>query len=367
MPNAWDGFEILLLSELYFDPDLHEPLLETLKRILHPGMTAYSIFVDREDFSLGFLLMLDDDGSFEVTEIEPKRTFSMQKDDIIYTHVITRKSQPAPAAPPAASPAVEVAPTEPAAAPAPNTAQPAAASTVATATAAPASSAPPASASGKPQRSKPPKKLPEKNSDDPFAFEEAVVRWIERGGNVDARYEHETRGMTMLMHAAARGLVGAAEALIRGGASLDLNSGSQQFTALMYAVRNGQHKVMPVLLKAGASCTVVDKLGRTALLQVRGPDSMALSDGIYYQCVPPTEAVNLCINLLREHMGLAELAPEDREHRVMVGHGPLGPVEPIYGKGSGSKGAGTGDDAVPRSSKSSVEASGTSAAAPAVS
>ena len=88
-PNNWDGFDVVILSELYFDPDLHEPLLQTLCRLLKPGMVAYSIFVDRP-FSLGFLAMLDDDGSFEIKELAPEQTFGMQEDDIIYTHEITR-------------------------------------------------------------------------------------------------------------------------------------------------------------------------------------------------------------------------------------------------------------------------------------
>ena len=88
-PNSWEGFDVLILAELYFDPDLHEPLLETLTRILHPGMTCYSCFVDRP-FSLGFLIMLDDEGSFDVEQIEPKETFAMIEDDIIHTHIIRR-------------------------------------------------------------------------------------------------------------------------------------------------------------------------------------------------------------------------------------------------------------------------------------
>ena len=79
------------MSELYFDPDLHEALLGTLTRILRPGMTCYSIFVDRP-FSLGFLVMLEDEGSFEVEELTLDQTFGMQEDDVIYAHVITRKA-----------------------------------------------------------------------------------------------------------------------------------------------------------------------------------------------------------------------------------------------------------------------------------
>ena len=90
-PRAWDGFELLILSELYFDPDLHEALLGTLTRILQPGMTCFSIFVDRP-FSLGFLVMLEDEGSFEVEELAIDQTFGMQEDDVIYAHVIKRKA-----------------------------------------------------------------------------------------------------------------------------------------------------------------------------------------------------------------------------------------------------------------------------------
>ena len=72
------------------DFDLHEALLQTLRNVLTPGMVCYSIFCDRP-FSLGFLEMLDSDGSFEVEAIEPEETFQMEEDDIIYTHVITRR------------------------------------------------------------------------------------------------------------------------------------------------------------------------------------------------------------------------------------------------------------------------------------
>ena len=89
-PHSWDGFEVVILSELYFEPSLHEALYESLCRILQPGMVAYSIFVDRP-FSLAFLVMLDDDGSFETQEISPKEGFGMAEDDIVYAHVITRK------------------------------------------------------------------------------------------------------------------------------------------------------------------------------------------------------------------------------------------------------------------------------------
>ena len=70
------------------------------------------------------------------------------------------------------------------------------------------------------------------------------------------------------------------------------------------------------LLEAGASVDVEDSLGRTALLQSRGPDSMKLGADVYCMCVPPTAGVNRCVDLLRDHMGLPALAVEEREHRV---------------------------------------------------
>lgn len=89
-PNRWDGFDIVLLSELYFDPDLHEPLLQTLANVLKPGMVAYSIFCDRP-FSLGFLAMLDDEGTFDTAVIDLKETLNLDEDEILYAHVITRR------------------------------------------------------------------------------------------------------------------------------------------------------------------------------------------------------------------------------------------------------------------------------------
>ena len=64
---------------------LMQPLLQTLQRILLPGMVAYSIFCDRP-FSCGFLIMLDDDGSFDVQEVEPEEIpgCKMCEDEIVY-------------------------------------------------------------------------------------------------------------------------------------------------------------------------------------------------------------------------------------------------------------------------------------------
>jgi len=92
-PSAWSGFDIVVLSELYYDPELHDVLIHTLRSVLPPGTVAYSIFCDRP-FSMGFLLQLDDDGSFEVEEIEPKERFSLHEDEVLLTHRVTRKAVP---------------------------------------------------------------------------------------------------------------------------------------------------------------------------------------------------------------------------------------------------------------------------------
>ena len=88
------GFDVVVLSELYYDIEMHEVLLHTLRSVLPPGVVAYSIFCDRP-FSMGFLAMLDDDGSFEVEPIEPKELFSLHEDEELLAHRITRTVAPA--------------------------------------------------------------------------------------------------------------------------------------------------------------------------------------------------------------------------------------------------------------------------------
>ena len=48
-------------------------------------------------------------------------------------------------------------------------------------------------------------------------------------------------------------------------------------------------------------------------------ETLALGADVYYNNVPPTEAVGLCVNLLREAMGLPELADHEREMRLQPG------------------------------------------------
>jgi len=90
-PAEWKGFDVILLSELTFEPDLHEALLGVLRHVLMPGMVAYSIFVDRP-FSLNFMIMLDDDGSFDTEEIEMANMLELEDDLVVYAHVIRRKA-----------------------------------------------------------------------------------------------------------------------------------------------------------------------------------------------------------------------------------------------------------------------------------
>ena len=149
------------------------------------------------------------------------------------------------------------------------------------------------------------------------AYDAAVRAYLSKGGDVDARHEHAERGITMLMCACTRGFLQTTDHLIGGGAGLDLQAGSGRFTALMYATRAGHHVVVKRLLEAGAAVDVQDSLGRTALLQSRGPDSMKLGADVYYMCVPPTAGVNRCIDAIREHMGLPAITVEEREHRVL--------------------------------------------------
>ena len=59
--DADGAFDVVIMSELTYDVDCHEPLLQTLQRALKPGKLAWQIFVDRP-FSMGFLMLLDDAG-----------------------------------------------------------------------------------------------------------------------------------------------------------------------------------------------------------------------------------------------------------------------------------------------------------------
>ena len=168
----------------------------------------------------------------------------------------------------------------------------------------------------------PPKRLPDRDKASD-AYERAVERWLDRGGHIDARYGHAEKGLTMLMHASSHGLLSVVELLLERGASLDLQSGSAQFTALMYAVRNGRYAVVQVLLEAGASYGMRDSFGRSASQQHRCQETLDMGGDVYLQCVPPNEGVNVAINLLKEHIGRLEkgFSPIERALRAEFGTG----------------------------------------------
>jgi len=89
-PASWSGFDTLVVADALYDEEAHEPLLASLRIVLRPGMTAYSAFVDRP-FSLAFLALLDDDGSFEVEDVELADRCALREDEIVYAHRITRR------------------------------------------------------------------------------------------------------------------------------------------------------------------------------------------------------------------------------------------------------------------------------------
>ncbi|KAL1526640.1 hypothetical protein AB1Y20_015344 [Prymnesium parvum] len=79
-------FDVIIMSELTYDVDCHDALLQTLQSALKPGKVAWQIFVDRP-FSLGFMMLLADAG-FDVTQIEPKDTLGFDSECELHMHCI---------------------------------------------------------------------------------------------------------------------------------------------------------------------------------------------------------------------------------------------------------------------------------------
>ena len=90
-PADWSGFDDLIMAELTYDPDLHEALLGVVLNVLAPGMTAYSVFVDRP-FSLNFMVLLHDAGQFDVEELHLDSLCGLEDDLVLYAHRITRRA-----------------------------------------------------------------------------------------------------------------------------------------------------------------------------------------------------------------------------------------------------------------------------------
>ena len=84
--------DVVLMCEVVYDISAHDALLATLRRVLtSPSQVCYSMFADRP-FSLGFMILLDDDGTFEVEQLEPAELLGMEEDEVLHMHRIRRRS-----------------------------------------------------------------------------------------------------------------------------------------------------------------------------------------------------------------------------------------------------------------------------------
>ena len=61
-------YDLIVMSELVFEPDLHEQLLWTMRRLCTAKTRVYHIFLDRP-FSFMFLAKVDDTGAFDVQAV----------------------------------------------------------------------------------------------------------------------------------------------------------------------------------------------------------------------------------------------------------------------------------------------------------
>lgn len=97
MSESAADFDVLVLSELVaLGDELQALLVDTLGRLLRPGMIAYSIFVDRP-FSLNFMWLLAWDESFVVERLEVDERLAIPTDEEIHLYRITRAAEQAAA------------------------------------------------------------------------------------------------------------------------------------------------------------------------------------------------------------------------------------------------------------------------------
>jgi len=84
---------VRLRSELYYDQDYHDDLLETFQKVCSPTAVAYSVFLDRP-FSFMFFAKLHDTNEFSVNQIESSELdmLGLENPDI-HMHIITRKEE----------------------------------------------------------------------------------------------------------------------------------------------------------------------------------------------------------------------------------------------------------------------------------
>jgi predicted nicotinamide N-methyase len=87
-------FDVIIMSELIYEPDSHELLLETLQKVCKPSTLIYSIFCDRP-FSFMFFVKLHDAGGFIVEAIPDDEVdlLGMQPDARVCMHRIRLSSE----------------------------------------------------------------------------------------------------------------------------------------------------------------------------------------------------------------------------------------------------------------------------------
>ena len=82
------------MSELVFEPDLHEQLLWTMRRLCTAKTRVYHIFLDRP-FSFMFLAKVDDTGAFDVQAVpedELDYLAFVPADSGVHMHVLQLKA-----------------------------------------------------------------------------------------------------------------------------------------------------------------------------------------------------------------------------------------------------------------------------------
>ena len=95
----------------------------------------------------------------------------------------------------------------------------------------------------------------------------SVRLFLEAGFDPDTRDRH---GVTMLCLAVRNRHLAAAEALLAGGASIDLKAGDRGYTPLMDAVKSGPPEHVAYFLERGADPNLESKDGQSALVVAVG-------------------------------------------------------------------------------------------------
>jgi predicted nicotinamide N-methyase len=85
-----ENFDVIIMSELIYEPDSHDLLIETLQKVCTRDTLIYSIFCDRP-FSFMFFVKMHDAGGFAVEAIPDSEIdlLGMQPDAQVCMHRIT--------------------------------------------------------------------------------------------------------------------------------------------------------------------------------------------------------------------------------------------------------------------------------------